>query len=207
MATSTDLVNIALSRIGAKRIDDLQNGTTVEAIKARDVYDEARRDLLSLHTWNFATKRAALTESGTAPTAGFDNTYILPDDFIRMISVHPSDDDRQSIEYRLEFQESDDRVLLCDATTCYVRYVFDLEDVNLMPAYFRDALAWRLAFEFAASISKASGAVLEVFERKGQRKLSRAKAIDGIEDWPDRMAVGSWVTDRLGVGTEIINDV
>lgn len=195
MTTSTDIVNIGLRRAGTTRISDLQADTSEEARVARDIYDEARRDILNLHNWNFAVKRAQLTASATEPTFGWDYAYPLPEDFIRMISVHPHDDDNASVEYRLEFQSSDDRVLVTNTNQVYIRYVWDIEDVNLFSAAFRDTLAWRLAREFATAIAKSTSGA-EAADAAYRKALSRAKSIDGVEDWPEKMADGDWVTSR-----------
>lgn len=195
MATPTAVCNIALRRIGAKALGQLDTDTGKESRVAREIYDEARQDCLSLHHWNFAVKRASLTASSTSPTFGWDYAYPLPDDFIRLISVHPIDDDDSTIEYRLEYQESDDRVLLTNSTTVYIRYVFDHQDVNAMSHAFRDLLAFRLARDFASALAKTVSAA-EFSDIAFRRKLARAKAIDGIEDYPEQMAEGSWVTER-----------
>lgn len=193
--TATDICNIALRRIGSERLNDLYTDVSHVATVARDIYDEARRDCLNLHNWNFASKRAALTVSTTAPAFGWDYAYPLPDDFIRMISVHPYDDETATVEYRLEFQESDDRVLVTNSNQIFVRYVFDLEDVSAFSAAFRDVLAFRLAREFAAAIPQSSSTA-ELTDAAFRRKLSHAKSIDGVEDFPDRMADGSWISER-----------
>ena len=195
MATPTDIVNIGLRRCGATRISNLSSDTSKEAVMARDVYDEARRDILNLHNWNFAIKRDQLTASATEPEFGWDYAYPLPADFIRMVSAHPIDDDTASIEYRLEHQDGDDRVILTDSNQIYIRYVFDQEDANIMSAAFRDVLAWRLAREFAAGLSKSTSAA-ELADAAYRRALSRAKSIDGVEDFPEAMADGTWITSR-----------
>lgn len=196
MSTPTDIVNIALRRIGANRISSLQNDTMKEAVAARDLYDEARREMLNAHNWNFAIKRAQLTASATDPTFGWDYAYPLPEDFVRMISVSPHDDDSAIIEYRLEYQASDDRVLVTNSNQIYVRYVFDMEDCHLMSAAFRDALAWRLARDLAAALSKSTAA-MDKADAMYNKTLSRAKSIDGVEDYPEKMAEGDWITSRF----------
>lgn len=197
MATPTDIVNIGLRRIGANRISSMENDTTKEALVARDIYDEARRNLLNTHNWNFAIKRTQLVESTTEPEFGWDHSYVLPEDFVRLISAHPSDSDEGVVEYRLEFQEGEDRVILSDSNELYIRYVFDIQDPNVMSASFRDTLAWQLAREFASALSKSTSAA-ELADQGYRRALSRAKSIDGVEDYPDRMAEGSWLTSRDG---------
>lgn len=211
MATSTDIVNVALRRIGATRIASLATDGSKEGIAGRDLYDPARRMLLVSHNWNFATKRVMRSSStaahiGTAPAFGYDYAYILPDDFLRMVSVHPDESDRGTVEYRLETQDEDDRVLMCSATSVYLKYIYDVEDVAVMSEAFRDTLAWMLARDFAAALSKSTAAA-EMAEGMYRRQLSRAKSIDGVEDFPDRMATGSWATERWGrrAGDDIIS--
>lgn len=195
MATQTDIVNIGLRRIGANRISNLSSDSTKEAVAARDLFDEARRDVLSQHNWNFAIKRASLTASATAPTYGWDYAYPIPENFIRMISVHPIDSDSASVPYKLEFQSSDDRVLLTDSSTIYIRYVFDQQDMNLAPASFVDTLAWRLARDLAGAMSKSTAAA-ELAARAYERTLSKAKFSDAYEDYPENLPDGTWVTSR-----------
>lgn len=195
MATALDICNVALARVGATRISNFENESTREAEVARDLYDEARKALLNAHTWNFAIKRAQLEASDTEPDSGYDYAYPLPDDFIRMIAVHPSDADTGIVEYRLEFQESDDRVLLTNSNQVYIRYVWDIDDPNLMSALFRDALSWRLARDFAAALSKSTAAA-QLAEEQYRHTLKQAKAVDGVEDYPDKMQDGSWITSR-----------
>lgn len=201
MPTPTDIVNIGLRRIGADRIGDLQSDSNKPARVARDIYQEARRELLSAHTWNFAAKRTsfdATVDADTAdtPTFGWDYAYNLPEDFLRMVSVHPGDSDNSTIDYKLEFQEDADRVLLCNANKVYIKYVFDLEDMNAAGVAFRDALAWRLAREFAGALSKSTAAAQSA-DAAFRRALAHAKAVDGIENYPTKMDQGDWVRSRF----------
>jgi len=195
MATETDIVNIALRRIGAEKITSLRSDASKAAVAARDIYDEARKELLNLHNWNFAVKRTQLTASATAPVFGWSYAFPLPEDYIRLISVHPSTDEGSMCEYRMEHQTGEDRVIVTDSNLLYIKYVFDLEDVNLMSASFREAFGMRLARDLAGALSKSSAAA-ELAEKAFSKTLSRAKSIDGIEDFPDKLAEGSWATER-----------
>ena len=56
MPAETDIVNVALRKIGATAITALDDGSTNANI-AQDLYDEIRDSLLRSHPWNFATKR------------------------------------------------------------------------------------------------------------------------------------------------------
>ena len=194
MATPIDIVNMALRRIGADRISAFEDAQE-EARATRDIYDEIRREVLNAHNWNFAIKRAQLSSVATAPAFGWDYAYELPHDLVRIVSVHSHNDDDSSVEYRLEFQDGSDRVLVTNSNQIFIRYVFDNEDVNVWSAAFRNVMGWRLAVDLAQAVSKST-ATAEMCGRKFSTELSRAKAIDGIEDWPERLADGSWLTAR-----------
>lgn len=195
MSTSTELVNRALRGIGKAQISSLAGDSNKEGVVARLIYDPARKTLLTSAIWWFAERRAQLTASATTPTFGYDYAYPAPADFLRLVSVHPSDDDRATTPYRLGNQSGDDRVILTDSTSCYIRYVFDLQDVSVMPSTFQDALVARLSEDLADALNVALSKGDRV--RIGaMKKLAKAKGIEGAEDWPTRMAEGSWVTGR-----------
>lgn len=195
MANGTPIVNVALRRCGVTRLISLETDQTTEARIARDVYNEARKSLLNQHTWKFAKKRAQLTASATAPAFGRTYAYILPADFIRLVSIHPNVDDETTCPYKLEYQEGDDRVVLADSATLYAIYIFDLQDADVWSAAFRDLMAFRLTIDIAAGLNRPID-IKQFNDQKFTRLLARAKSIDGMEDFPERMAGGSWTDDR-----------
>lgn len=195
MSTPTDIVNQALRRIYKAEINSLETDTTKEARVGRRVYDATRKLLLAKAKWWFAERRAQLTASATTPVFGYDYAYPVPSDYIRLVSVHPTDDDNSTTPYRLGNQSGDDRVILTDSTTCYIRYIFDLEDVAVMSQPFQDALAawvaWRLSGALPVNLAKE-----DRLDQEAERALMTAKGIEGAEDWPTRMAEGTWTQGR-----------
>ena len=198
IATAEDVVNVALSHIGAKSISDLDNDTTVEAIQARKIYYNIRDRPMRPHHWNFLTLRVQLTDSGVDPVFGWDEGYLLPDDFLRLISVHATNDNWDQPPYRLEKQTISDTktdVILINSNECWIRYIYLETDPSKWAEDFQDAVAWQLAAELAL-VLPVSGTGYDRLEKKADKMLSFAKSIDGIEDYPDRLPDGSWVTDR-----------
>lgn len=198
IATDEDVVNLALSRVGAKSISTLASDSTVEAVQARIVYYNARDTLMRSHPWNFITLRVELTDSGTDPVFGWDNGFLLPSDFLRLISVHATNDNQDQIPYRLEKQDISSTltdVLLINSSTCWIRYVYLETDPAKWAADFQDALAWLIASELAL-VLPVSVTKYEVLEKRASRTLTFAKSVDGQEDYPERIPDGSWVTDR-----------
>lgn len=195
--TEVDVVNIALRRIGAKPVTALDDTTPNGAIAA-DVYPTERDSLLRAHTWNFAVARASLTKSDTAPTFEYANAFLLPADFLRVIAVYDNDAGDGAVRYRLETLEISDvftQVIACDADSVWLKYVRQMDTTDLMTAQFRNLLALRCARVFAIAIAN-SNTLVQLIDAEIQVAQREAKSIDGMEDFPDRLPEGSWVTSR-----------
>jgi len=200
LSTEEGIVNLALSRIGHKAITTLATDSDVEAVAARKVYPNARDRLIRAHTWNALTKRAQLTDSGSDPTFGWDEGYTLPSDFMRIVSVHATNDEHDQPPYKLEKQvlgtaSSASDVVLINSSTCYLRYVYKETDPNLWPKDFQNAVAWAVAYDLALELPTDRG-LFERAEKMAEKMLTYAKSVDGQEDYPDAFPVGSWVSSR-----------
>lgn len=210
MSTDTGIVNIGLARaLVSARLTDLSADTTKEAKVARDAYESIRDNLLRKYLWSFAKKRVELAELATAPSFGRDNAFGLPADFLRIISVHPSDSEFAKIRYKLETVEvagADTRAIITDATQAFLRYVARQDDTSLMDPMFREVLAWDLAEHFALVI-KESVSHAEYCGKRGRAALNEARAANSIEDWPDDFPAGSWVNERFVEGDTWYGDI
>lgn len=205
--TPTAVVNNALRIIGGRRIDAMETDQTKEAIVARDIYHAARRACLALHSWNGAVKSTSLSALASTTPTFYDSAYQVPDDLIRLLSVHPADDINTSVEYRLETIANDsgtrkDLAILTDVgTTIYIRYVWDQIDMGVLSQGFRDMFAFDLARRFAAAIGKTENKI-DLSDKAYRRTLTIAKSIDGAQDYPERLDQGSWYKSRYGLYTD-----
>lgn len=73
--TSTDICNMALSRIGEPPVTDITDSgdSTRARVVAALHYDHTVQELLRTHRWNFAIKRTILEPTWVSPTAYADN--------------------------------------------------------------------------------------------------------------------------------------
>lgn len=200
MAVSgTDIVNVALGRIHVDRVSSYTSDTSETAVKVRDHYDHVRRDVLASHNWNFALKRAVLAPLSASPVSGKEFGFELPGDFIRLVSVHSDDRDySRSPRYRLEIMDvsgSEKKVILSDHNPLYIRYVYDLENANVMSAGFRDCFAWALARDLSAAIP-GKVTLFDALDRKYEKRLRRVSASDAIQDFPEDRPQGTWADSR-----------
>lgn len=147
--TETDICNMALSRIGAKNFDDLDAGTSLEALKCQLYYDQTRDSLLRSHWWRFASSRATLVLDTESPVFEWTYQYILPDDFLRMKSIY---EDRLSDE-NLDSYAIEGNRLLTEESSMQIRYIRKVEDVTEFDPLFVEVLVLELALKLIPSLA------------------------------------------------------
>ena len=188
MATATDVCNAALIKIGEKRITSAGFATpTNERERVCSEHYERLRDAeLRKNVWNFAIKRAVLSEDASAPT-GEDYTvrYALPSDYIRMIELYETDD------YQIE-----NGYILCNVdSTLNIRYVYKVTVVNSFDPLFYDALACRIALELCDRITQKRAKRSEIIEEYKAFMLTAAQ-VDAIENPTRALPEDDWIMVR-----------
>lgn len=133
---TTEICNMALSRIGAKRLaysgtteTDLDANTTLEAIQCNLHYAQTRDSLLRSNWWTFARHTVALVRDTETPVDEFDYQYILPDDYLRPISIY---EERYSDEALYSYRVEGTRLKSNDSSVVlrYVRKVTDVAEFD-----------------------------------------------------------------------------
>lgn len=186
--SETALANRALLLIGQNTITSLTDNSR-EARAANILYSQVRDSVLSAHAWNCATKRVTLSALGTAPAWGFDSQFQLPADFIRLIRMEDMRDD-----FRIEGGK-----LLTSTGDGKIRYVYRLEDVSQMDDALKDAIAYRLAAELAATL-KGSINDHRLMMQEYESVLGSARLRDSQQAPTERMESSTWVDARSGGG-------
>jgi len=182
MASSkTEICNIALDLLSAGSVVDIDVPSTAQDALLSRWYDKSRRKLLREHPWNFASKRALLAASSTAPAFGYSHQFPVPSDFLRLLQL--MDADGYSISQ--QYYEFEDRNILYDSDdgSLRLRYIYDLQDVSKMDAMFIDLLAYEIALGVAFKITDGNKNV-ERIAALLEKRSPKAKAIDGQERPP-----------------------
>lgn len=173
MATSkTQICNLALSKIGEERIQDIDESGSENARVCKLHYEGALRSLLRMAPWGFATTRAQLTRSTTAPAFGWSYQFPLPTNYIQVLEANDVD---------LSLYEPEDFVIedghvLSDATTCKIRYVYFNDNAATFPEDFVEALSCWLGSKIAVPLTGnpgLKGQLLEEFEALQKPRASR----------------------------------
>jgi hypothetical protein len=203
VSTETEIINAALRRGGAaKRINALSDPIGSAGI-ASDILASERDDLLASCVWSFAVTRAKLGQLATLPVFGWSFAYGVPPDCERVISVHDNVNGDGAVPYKLESLLQPDQsyinVIATDSNAIFLRYCRQITDPNLMTASFRQVLILRMAKIFAVAIAK-SNPLFQALAAEEKSAFSRAKSIDGIQNYPEKLPEGSWATSRRAYG-------
>lgn len=201
MASETELCNMALGRISAKRINDIGDATDTkpEAIQCRLHYAQTRDALLRSHWWRFASHRKKLSEDTDIPVAEdfeWSHWFDLPNDFLRLKSIYEDNNtpDRSTFySYDIEGTK-----ILTNETSVYIRYIRRITDVAKFESLFIEVLVLTLALKMLPAL--AGGAVqLRVDLRDELNKLmSKVRALDRQEtNTMGRADLRTWNDARL----------
>lgn len=195
MAVSeTSICNMALTRIGHDFISSLTEST--KAGRLCNLHYEPTRDaLLRSHPWNFAVRRAELSQIANVPTYEFGYAYALPTDFLRMVRTQ-SEAEGDNFEYRIEGQlGSSSKVLVTDEGTMKIEYIAKITDPTAFDAAFVDVLAQRLAAEIAVPLTDNANMAANHW-RIYQDKLREARNMDAQEGTPRGIDADYWIGSR-----------
>lgn len=183
MATDVGICNSALAKIGAERISSLSE-TTKRAIFCNEQYEKLRDEVLEAHPWNFALLRASLTSSGT-PTWGYDYTYPLPTNCLRVVKAEYDD-----IEWKVEGRD----ILTDEGSPFNILYISQVTDPSYFTPLFAEALACRLAADLAYAIAQSNTLQTTMMDAYN-KVLRQARSADaqgggsadviGASDWVD----------------------
>lgn len=191
MASDVLICNAALQLIKhSKSITALTQGTK-EANACEVIYEELRDALLSMHDWNFATRRVKLARVTETPAFGWDYGYQLPADYLRFTSVHDNDAGRGTVPYKIEGNQ-----IMADASDLYLRYVRRETDPNTMIPLFRVALSKLMASRLAVALTQSVSRSNDMYKQFTDDDLPTAKSADAIQDYPEGLPESNWITAR-----------
>lgn len=152
----TKLCNMALARIGTKRINDYTDNSDkkVEAIQCRLNYAQTCDALLRSHWWRFARSRKQLSANTTSPDFEWTYAYDLPTDFLRMW-IRPWEDNSQVQQNTRYSYSLEGKQLLSDLSSMYIRYIRRVTDVPTFDPLFIEVLVLQLALKMVMPLTGA----------------------------------------------------
>ncbi len=202
MPSEADLINDALTQIGANTIVGIDDGTT-NANHAKRLYPALRDDLQRLVHWRFNAARIELAQDAIAPLFEFAFQYTLPPDLLKIrefngaiisttaISLfHGVSDQIEQFRYKIE-----GRKLLTNMGEAKIVYTRREEDPTLFDPMFYQLLATWLGAKLALAITKDETKSNAMLKQALEVLMPMAVAVDGQEG-----SVSPYVSDALTRG-------
>jgi hypothetical protein len=170
--TKTEICNLALKRIGAKRITNFDTDQIQEAQECRLFYQHTVNSMLSMFDWPFARARQSLSESTDTPAFEWDHRYVLPNDFLSFRAVYPVYDE-DDIEDRPVIEGN---YLLTNEDSVDLKYTKKCDESEFTDLFI-EVLALQLALKLIPSICGTKATSLtESVERDFYRKYNSVRA-------------------------------
>jgi hypothetical protein len=186
VASAIDIANMALTRIGQKRIVAFTDDT--ERARLCDLYyDQARKEVLVSHPWGVASKRVSLAVDGAAPAHGYNNRFTLPGDYLRVLSVESASGHTWEVEGNF--------IVTSEDAPLKLKYTFDLEDTTRFNPTMVNCIVLRLAAHLAEKVTTSTTKKATLIQEY-DIELDDAKRIDGRQRSAQPIADTSWITAR-----------
>jgi hypothetical protein len=195
-ATTVRIMNLALSKIGAKRITTTSDDTESARAMAA-VWTEILDEVLMEHQWTFAQKRVALAELGTDPVFdddGMSYIFAIPTDCLK-----PNFFNIPAARVRVEYNG-----IYSDTEGLKMIYTFRQTDPTKYSTMFVTALATRLAAELSFQLTDSVTAGERLLNEYEKIRLPRAIAADSQQGSALAPAQDEWVGARISGGASQI---
>jgi len=181
MTSAIDICNLSLSLLG-----DTANITSIDppegsaqAEYCARFYPLARKTVLSMHAWTFATKRVALSSVTTAhpPPQTWQYTYAVPSAMLKILGVYRAaavyDEQKTQVAYEVS-GDFNTRVIYSNIDDPVMRYVANVDDTTRFPPLLVNAIAYTLASHLAGPIIKGTESI-NIGDAMLQRGMAYAK--------------------------------
>lgn len=145
MASKVEIVNLALTRLGQRSVQSLDEASN-EAVWGKKLYDRVRRTVLREVPWRFALKLETLALLDEDPPT-YSYSYALPSDCLMVVDVVSSYQNTQAAFERVG------NAIWTDEPSAQLRYISDVQDATKFDDAFIDAFAFRLAAEIAPPLT------------------------------------------------------
>ena len=154
MQSTVQLFNVALARLGGVQLPQNISSLETDAVGqiCQNLFPQVLDLTLAAHAWAFAVRRISLpaptlSNYDAAPNPAYPLAYDLPSDCLKPLRLEgAAETGRNGPAYVLE-----GRTLRCGEERAALVYVARVNDPNLWPPSFADALAWALAAELASA--------------------------------------------------------
>jgi hypothetical protein len=196
--TPDQICNLALARVGddASQITSLPETVSSKYSKEANLcykfYGVSLQEVLRMHTWNCAKKRAKLARLSTAPTFGFSYQYSLPVDCARPLELHSTSDTSRLIRYNVEWLV-EGRNILSNIEDAWLLYVSNMADLTNADSLFIKVLYMTLAAKLAYPLTENRVLTNDLIQELESVVLPDARRVNSFEGRENPIIDSEWI--------------
>lgn len=156
-----DIFNMTLALLGEPPASSIDTPSTSTEVIGQLSYNQARREVLRVHPWNFAERTDYLNRSG-ASSHGYTDAYTLPKELVKILWVGES-------YYKQDYTIRDNKsggteihLNYSGASVLPIIYTADIHDVTKFDSLFIELLSYKIGTKIAFYITKKHESVKEM---------------------------------------------
>ena len=181
LSSKTDICNLALAELGARRITSYDADTTVEANACRLHLDHVIDTLLERHQWSFATARRTLARLNAPPSSEWTAAWQLPGDCVRLIRISTGDTENPLRDFAIEGRKVLTRGGGTGPDGLMIVYVSNARTVPEWIPLFSDAVVYKLAARIAGDVTQNPSQAEGCLQKLESLALPAAQTADARE--------------------------
>ena len=191
---ATKICNMGILHVGGNKISSI-NDNSVEARLCEVHYDQARDKVLADKDWTFAVSRAEIAQNAVSPVFGYQGSFTLPSDCLRVMEVFEDANSFKDGNNPLDWEREENNVFADTQGSVFIKYIKRIEATSRFSAGFVDALAHYLAYKFAIPLAQSKGLQTDMMNLY-LRSLKDAANADGLQGRSKRIRSSRLVNAR-----------
>lgn len=192
---SIKICNMAILHVGGNKISSL-NDNSVEARVCEVHYEAARDKVLADRDWTFAVARAEVAENAITPVFGYQGSFTLPADCLRVIEVFESAETFKNSSNPLDWEREENNISADTKGSVFIRYIKRIDTPARYSAGFVDALSHYLAYKLAVPLAQNKG-LQDSLMNLYLRSLKDAANADGMQGRSRKIRSSSLINARF----------
>jgi len=199
MATSVEICNMALAKLGQRPISSLDDTSNQTARYCKTFYEQSKTAVLREYPWSFASINREL--ASVEVPEGYEKwgfAFGYPSDCLQARRLHDgigNDYPYEVIIYR-DGGGVDIKIIVTNLEVAYLNYSFNVNNNNLFDSQFVESFVLYLAKELAFPITKRSSVEKAMYERY-LLSVPKAQNADAEEQSSIVSPENTWLEDRL----------
>lgn len=174
--TKTQIVNLAISKLGGSLVSSLGEPSIPGSHHGQLLYEPTLERVLREFPWDFASRETSLAQLPTKGTINWDYSYSLPSDIARILRLQSNTEGSREEEFARTGSS-----LHCNISPAVLHYVSNDVEPNDFDSDFQNAFVTLLASELATPLMQSPELAAAMKAQYRDEALPQAKASDARE--------------------------